>query len=53
MLDLIDAQDADLVEGPARDSLGEVSVQSLDFLLLADLLDLGVKPLIGKGIGGA
>lgn len=53
MLDVVDAQVADLVECPGTRASGKLQVPSLDCLAVAGALDLGVEPLVLKHLGGA
>ena len=53
VLDPVDPEDTNLLEGPASDPLGELAVVRLHLLLLADLGDLGVEPLVAQHLGRA
>lgn len=53
VFDRVHAQVADLVEGPARDSLGELLVPNLDGFFVTRALNLSIQPLVLKHLGGA
>ena len=53
VLDPVDAQHADLVEGPAAHALGELAVEGLGGRLAAHLAGLDVEPLVLQHLGRA
>lgn len=53
MLDPVDAQDAELLEGPGADAAGELAVVGGDLVLGAGGLDLCVEPRVGEHLDRA
>lgn len=53
VLDRVDAQVANLLEGPSTDATGKLVVPRLDRRLLSRTLNLSVEPLVLEGLCGS